>query len=92
MTADELQRLARMLGNSTWCRYWMHYNYPQAEPWEMALSCVEFQMQRNARISLPCPVDGLKERGFRTELVDGLIYYIIARTNEDGTPFRSEGP
>ncbi len=92
MTADELQRVARMLGNQCWCRYWLHWNYPQTEPWEMAISCVSMRMSDsgNVRISDPVPVEELKARGARAEVVDGLIYYIIARTDESGKPFRSE--
>ncbi len=59
----------------------------------MAISCVEFEMRGNARMSNPCPVPDLLPMGFRATVSDaGLIVYIIARTNEGSTPFRSEGP
>jgi hypothetical protein len=93
VTADQLQRLARMLGNQSWCRYWLHYNWPETAPWEMALSCVEFEMRSNRRMSNPCPVPDLLPMGFRATVSDaGLIVYTIVRTNEDGTPFRPEKP
>lgn len=94
MTATELQRIARMLGNQSWCRYWMHWNHPTERPWEMAISCVEMRLSDSGNVmqSLPAPVDGLKEKGFRPTVVDGLIYYIIERTDENGAPFRLEKP
>lgn len=92
MTADELQRLVRLIGNAGWCRHWLHYNYPQTEPWEMAISCVAIRMSDSGgrRLSDPVVLKDLEVRGFRPEVsTDGLIIYVIARTNEDGTPFRS---
>lgn len=94
MTADELQRLVRLIGNAGWCRHWLHYNYPQTEPWEMAISCVAIRMSDSGgrRLSDPVVLKDLEVRGFRPEVsTDGLIIYVIARTNEDGTPFRSKG-
>lgn len=93
MTADELQRVARMLGNQSWCRYFLHWNYPTEAPWEMAISCVEFEMRGNARMSNPCPVPDLLPMGFRATVgSEGLIYYIVERTDESGAPFRLEKP
>lgn len=82
MTADRLQSIASRLGNSFWCRHWLHWNYPQQVPWLMAVSCLTFG-------GSPVHV-ALEREGFTRIAPDGLIVYTAPRTDERGEPFRSE--
>lgn len=84
MTADELQRIAMRLSNSGWCRYFLHWSYPAQDPWLMAVQVrdadgrpVEVKELTDAYGFWPAP-----DR-------PGEYVYTIRRTNDDGTPFRS---
>ena len=90
VTASDLQKIVRILGNSLWCRYWLHFNAPQVDPWEMAISCVEMRLigQRLSVIAVTIP--DLRDKGFREEHRGGIVYYVICRTDEEGAPFRLE--
>lgn len=57
----------------------MHWNYPQTEPWQMAISC---QSAGGSDGDVP----ELKDRGFRAVERDGRWFYVIERT-EDAAPF-----
>jgi hypothetical protein len=81
MTAAELQRIASRLGNAMWCRYWLHWNYPVQEPWLMAISC-------KAVDGDPIDLEDMGPHGFAREDGEGLIVYTVARTDDDGKPFR----
>ena len=85
MTASQLQNIANRLGNCCWCRHWLHWNYPQQAPRLMALNCREADGSE-ARIY----GGDLERAGFRKEVVNGATYWVIERTNEDGTPFVAE--
>lgn len=91
MTLEKLQDLARLLGNSTWCRWWAWWSYPSREPWEIALSCIEIIDEGRGPRARAVPLPDLLAQGFREERRGRALYYVIARTNEDGTPFRSAG-
>jgi hypothetical protein len=78
MTIDELQRFALRLANAGWTRYWMHYNYPCRDPWLMAIEVIDHH-------GLPAHIPDLEGLGFSHEFGR----YVIARTNDDGTPFES---
>lgn len=91
MTLDALRALALSLGNQKWCRYWIWWSYPCTDPWEMAISCVEFRTDDHGTRARSVEIPDLLKEGFREERRDKLIFYVVARTNEDGTPFRSEG-
>jgi hypothetical protein len=83
MTADRLQSIALRLGNSCWCRHWLHWNYPRQDPWLMAVSCFDY--------SGPPTFPALVRRGFTLErLESGLIVYTVPRLDGAGNPFRSE--
>lgn len=83
MTIEKLQGLVRVISNSLYVRWWAHWNHPQEKPWEMAISAIDAS---GKQVELP---DLLKD-GFHEKTM-GLrrrhIYYIIERTNENGTPF-----
>lgn len=82
MTESEFTRTATMLSNSCWVRHWMHWNYPQSAPWEMAISC------RHSDGS-DCEAPELVTRGFRAVEQDGHRFYVVSRTELEGSPFRS---
>jgi hypothetical protein len=66
----------------------MHYNYPQQEPWLMAIQVVDCVGIRKPEFQ-PIAVQQLERLGFVK--VDGHVgIYCIERTNEDGAPFRSD--
>lgn len=85
MTAIELQRIALRLSNSGWCRHWLNFNHPQ-NPRIMAIQVVDFQSEENIG---PVKVHGIEAEGFAI-LAGSNFVYTIDRTNEDGTPFKSE--
>jgi len=37
MKAFQLKELSKNLANKYFVRYWLHWNYPQKEPWIMAI-------------------------------------------------------
>jgi hypothetical protein len=81
VTAECLRYYATRLGNSFWCRHWLHWNYPEREPWLMAISC---------RDGSGVPIRaGLEAHGFAHLNHDGLHVYTVPRTDETGLPFRS---
>jgi hypothetical protein len=82
MTSDRLQSIARRLGNSFWCRHWLHFNYPLQEPWLMAVSCLDGDGN-----PLNVALEGL---GFVKVHHGDLIVYTVPRTDERGEPFRSK--
>lgn len=90
MTATRLQTIVRMLSNSHWCRYWLNWNVCD---WRtMAISCMEARDGRHGIEWVPVLVPELLKRGFRQEQRDGMTYYLIERTNEDGSPFAGDLP
>ena len=90
MTIDSFRSIVRNLSNSTWCRHWINWNHP-VNPREMAISCVEFRDKGHGLFWRAVLVPDLLKEGFREERrEDGLVYYIIGRTNDNGTPFESD--
>ena len=82
LTADALQLVALSLSNSTWCRHWLHWNYPQRSPWLMAVNCREAD-GTPARLY----ASDLERRGFRRENLEGADYWTVERIHEDETPY-----
>jgi hypothetical protein len=83
MTATRIQNVARVLANSCYCRYWMHWNYPAREPNLMALCCIN-------RDGTPADLleSDLVREGFRKETQDGLDYWIIERVDDEGRAWK----
>lgn len=77
MELGTLQDIVRMLANQCHVRYWVHWNYPNKQPWLMAINTIGNKVQES----------GFLERGFTKNLRDEQIYWTIERTNKDGTPF-----
>lgn len=67
MTANELQDIVRLLANQTYTRYWLHFNYPQKEPWLMAISVRDPSRILDTE---------MQERGFS---IDKNHFYVIER-------------
>lgn len=73
MTPEELHRIVRILANSCYVRYWLHYNYPET-PAYMAISVY-------GHGSISTLHKELKERGF-TPLDDTDLYtWKVLRTD-----------
>ena len=85
MTAAELKNIADVLGNSCWCRHWLHWNYPVQQPRQMALNCREADGSEHRIYT-----GDMLQAGFRKEVVKGATYWVIERTNEDGSPYIAE--
>ncbi len=79
MTIDQLRSYAESISNVHWTRYWLHWNYPQRTPWNMAISARTFSGG-----SAPIDVEML-EKGFVKVLEEDLVFWVIRRTNEDGS-------
>ena len=63
--AEELQRIAVRLSNSSWVRYWLHWNYPLVDPWMMAIDVREYKFDDKGRQQLASVrVDDLIKLGF----------------------------
>lgn len=82
MTIDELQSHVRRLSNSCHVRWWAHWNYPQQSPWLMAIHLMDYRHEIHCAEML--------KAGFCGESSNGYTYLVAERTNEDGTPFRSQ--
>lgn len=83
MTLEELQnRFVRILANQGHLRYWMHLNYPNQAPWEMALASIDIH-------GSPLEIADLEAHGFRRVDREGLIFYVVHRLDANGQPFRS---
>ena len=79
MTADKHRENAAQIANSKWVRYWFHYNFPQENPWLMALHAKEAEgtcakLNETDMINL----------GYFKEVHDLEEYWLAERTNEDG--------
>ncbi len=79
MTATELQRIARVLSNQTYCRHWLNF-FNSHDDVKLAIQCRDFQGR-------PERIPDMDKLGFE-ESSDFL--YTINRTNDDGTPFVSQ--
>jgi hypothetical protein len=77
VTATELQDIARVLSNSSWCRYWLNWDDRQRGQPTMAIQCID-------PTGMPQKVSGSEGRGFAES--DRYVYTIL-RTEEDGKPF-----
>ena len=79
MTADELQRIVVRLSNSSWTRYWLHWNYPLVDPWMMAIDVREYRFDDKGRQQLiSVCVEDLVKRGFRYDEYE--CVHLIERT------------
>jgi len=81
ITASSLQNYARRLSNSSWCRHWLHWNYPCRSPVEMAINCHD----ENGRERVP----DFDRIGIPTEVKGNHIYYLFTRVNDDGSLYES---
>lgn len=79
MNATELQRIARVLSNQTYCRHWLNF-YNSHDDVKMAIQCRNHQ-------GVPERIPQMDELGFE-ESPD--FIYTIKRTNADGTPYVSQ--
>lgn len=81
ITLERLQQLVRHLSNFAWVRYWIHFNMPSEDPWEMAISA---RNEEGKGITVP----ELSELGFEARESNELgLVYVIPRATESGTPF-----
>jgi hypothetical protein len=80
MTLDRLQGIVLRLANVVPVRYWMHFNYPCQEPWHMAVKIYPAIPPSQFRHEM-------KSLGGRWD--DNDLLWTFERTNEDGSPFRS---
>ncbi len=81
-TLEQLQAFARVGGNSSWVRWWAHWNCPQ-NPAQMALSL----MDENGE-TMDCY--DLETKGFEKFVNErGMIFYICDRVDESGQPWVS---
>lgn len=78
MTANQLQRIACRLSNSSWCRHWLNLHNSRTDV-IMAVQCLDERGR-------PAQIRDLERLGFKPQ--DAFIY-TIQRTNDDGTPFVS---
>lgn len=77
MTADKMQSIARVLSNSSWCRYWLSYTLSNEGQTVMAIQCRD-------ETGKPLPINDAKRHG----LEEGMFFiYTALRTHEDGTPY-----
>lgn len=76
MTADEVQAHARVLANSSWCRYWLTYN-ARADGCEVAIQCRDVNGK-------PLPIYEAKMKGYTER---GEYLYTAPRTTEAGFPY-----
>lgn len=80
MTAKELQRIAVRVSNNCFCRHWLHFNHPQQTPWIMAIQARDQDGRIVELYQHDMNVCGMTKDG---------DFWIVERTNEDGTPFTS---
>lgn len=83
MTASELIEFCRRLSNMVWCRYWLLWGYPQM-PARMAISLKDHDGRDIVEGNL---TKELTDRGFVESRGRGSVYWVIERTNPDGSPF-----
>ena len=78
MKLEELMRINNRISNQTFARYWKHYNYPEEEPWLMAIAVV------NSSPGLEKELQGLgfylAKREYSFVHQSSISYYAIART------------
>lgn len=83
MTGDEMRDLASRLSNVTWCRHWVLWGYPQM-PARMALSLKDSRGRDDDDERV---IKELSRRGFVRMESRGAVYWVIERTNEEGSPY-----
>ena len=82
MTATELQNIVRVLANQGWTRYWLMWETNPGQPAKMAISCIDGLGRYEV-------IPEAESKGFRRVWQRNLLFYVIDRTNEDGSPFIS---
>jgi hypothetical protein len=82
MTADRLQGIVLRLANAVPTRYWLHWNYPAQDPWEMGVKIYTEDRRQQGTIHRQ-----MLDLGAGWNVEDQL--WIFYRTDEDGEPFRS---
>jgi adenosylcobinamide amidohydrolase len=85
MTMDNFRSIVLAMGNQGWCRHWTHWNDGTDIPWLMVISVHDSYGKDSQGRYLE---KGLMERGFRKEVWAGRVYWVIERTNPDGTPYK----
>ena len=84
MRSSTLQDLVVKLSNGCWCRYWLHHNYPNRNPWVMAIECRQFGYDESGKFGLyPVKAGGMEELGFGWDEEDKR-YYIDRDVIGDG--------
>ncbi len=76
MTLREFERIVLLLSKQGWIRHWIHWNYPQESPWEMALSFSDGSFEFNLKSHLGA-------RGFRFEMRRGHEYAVVTRIRKE---------
>lgn len=77
MTLNQLQNIVLILSNHSHTRYWKHWNYPSRGPWLMAINSTADRTNESEFLS----------RGFTKQNIDGVDYWMIERTDDDGSPY-----
>ncbi len=80
MSIEEMLQIVRILSNSCWVRWWVHWNYPQETPWKIAFCPID-------DTGRPIGIDETRLSDYEKISRHGLIYYVFIRKNEDGSPF-----
>ena len=83
MTANELQRLVVRLSNSCWVRHWLCQGRT-GQPAEMWVQVLDKDLD-GAFLPQRLPHKQMEQLGFAWHDCHG--FYIIPRTNDDGTPY-----
>jgi hypothetical protein len=84
MTLDKLQSIVMRLANAAPTRYWVHFNYPRQDPWQMAVKTSERPAQSGALHRQ------MNDLGFTWH--EKFQLWVVERTDERGGPFRMDGP
>lgn len=70
------------LSNQYFCRWWIHYNFPNDEDWYMAIAVLD---DKHKGVCIP----QMESMGFTvTQHYEHQWIYTVRRTNEDGTPYK----
>lgn len=82
MTANELQNIVISLSNQCFVRYWLNFEGDHSTGQvKMAICCSDGNQTLK--------VEDLQKNGFEPLWRGNRLYYVIARTNEDNTPYFS---
>lgn len=80
----ELQRIALKLSNSVWVRWYAHWNYPQRNPWKVAISLVDVTGQPIELYEPDLPIGWQKVQDEKT------VTYVWERADDKGNLYKGE--